>query len=481
MLTDSQAAELNQLWDEFRFVSREPLLLSDAFDQLWQYATQDADPSAFEPMRKPIKTQAAAFKQRLLEVEPAQITAVVEFAKLAWRRPLTATERTGLSDLYAQLRNQDLNHENALRQLLARVLVAPAFLYRGEDAAPGLEPAPVSDWELATRLSYFLWSSAPDAKLRSAAAAGELNDPVVLASQTRRMIKDPKIRRLATEFGTQWLHIRDVATLEDKSERHFPTFLALRDDMHEESVLFFVDLFQNDHSVLSLLDADHSFVNRELANHYGIQIEGDDWHRIEGMRERGRGGILGFASTLSKHSGASRTSPILRGNWISEVVLGERLPRPPKDVPLLPDEAPAGLTERQLIERHSSDPTCSRCHAKIDPLGFSLEGFDAIGRVRKGNDTSAKLIDGTQIEGIEGLRSYLVKTRREDFVRQFTRKLLGYAFGRSVQLSDKPLLKEITEKLLNEQTGVASAIEMIVQSPQFQNVRGREFTTKLAQ
>lgn len=477
MLSDEQAAELDRLWDEFRFVSREPLLLSDAYDQLWQYATQDADPSAFEPMREPVKTRAAAFEKRLIEVEPAQVAAAVEFAELAWRRRLTEEERAGLSGLYDQLRKQDLAHEDAVRQLLARVLVAPAFLYRGEDAATGPDPAPVSDWELATRLSYFLWSSAPDAELRAAAAAGELRDPAGLGSQTRRMLDDPKIRRLATEFGVQWLHIRDIATLDEKSERHFPTFLDLRDDMQEESVRFFVDLFQNDRSVLSLLDADHSFVNGELADHYDIEMEGGEWQRVGGMRERGRGGILGFASTLAKHSGASRTSPILRGNWISEVVLGEKLPKPPKDVPVLPDEAPQGLTERQLIEQHSSDPACARCHAKIDPLGFSLEGFDAIGRAREGADTAATLADGTRIEGIEGLRAYLLETRREDFVRQFNRKLLGYALGRSVQLSDKPLLEEMTRQLLSEQTGVATAIEMIVQSPQFQNVRGREFKT----
>ena len=477
MLTDRQAAELDRLWDEFRFVGREPLLLSDAYDQLWQYATQDADPSAFEPMREPIKTRAASFGKRLVEVQPAQVTAVVEFAELAWRRPLTKEERTGLSDLYGQLRKQGLNHEDALRQLLARALVAPAFLYRREVAAPGHVPAPVNDWEFATRLSYFLWSSAPDAELRAVASSGELRDLEVLASQTRRMLNDPKIRRLATEFGAQWLHVRDIATLDEKSGRHFPTFLGLRDDMQEESVRFFIDLFQNDRPVLSLLDADHSFVNRELADHYGIEMEGDGWQRIEGMRGRGRGGILGFASTLAKHSGASRTSPILRGNWISEVVLGERLPRPPKDVPVLPDEAPEGLTERQLIEKHSSDPACARCHAKIDPLGFSLEGFDAIGRTRKGADTAATLYDGTRIKGIEGLRAYLLENRREDFVRQFNRKLLGYALGRSIQLSDKPLLEGMTQKLLDGQTGVSTAIGMILQSPQFQNVRGREFIT----
>ncbi len=474
MLDDGEAAELNRLWDELRYVSREPLRLADAYDQLWQFATQDADPSAFEPMREPIKTRAAAFEKRLVEVEPNQVAALVEFAERAWRRPLSEGERAELPALYDALRRQDLAHEDALRQLLARVFVSPAFLYRGEHAAPGSDPAPISDWELATRLSYFLWSSTPDAELLASAAASELRDPKALAVQSRRMLADPKVRRLATEFGAQWLHVRDLATLDEKSERHFPTFADLRDDMQEEAVLFFVDLFQNDRPVLSLLDADYSFVNKPLAEHYGIEIEDEGWRRVDGMRERGRGGILGFASTLAKHSGASRTSPILRGNWVYEVVLGEKLPKPPKDVPVLPDEAPEGLTERQLIEKHSSDPACARCHAKVDPLGFALEGFDAIGRSRGGADTTANLEDGTRFVGIEGLRSYLLESRRDDFVRQFCRKLLGYALGRSVQLSDQQLLEEMQAALEANDHRVQTAIDLIVQSPQFRNVRGHD-------
>ncbi|MCB1080075.1 MAG: DUF1588 domain-containing protein, partial [Verrucomicrobiae bacterium] len=212
-------------------------------------------------------------------------------------------------------------------------------------------------------------------------------------------------------------------------------------------------LFQENGSVLSLLDADHTFVNGPLANHYGLELNGKEWQRFDGLRAQGRGGILGFASTLAKQSGASRTSPILRGNWLSEVVLGEKLPRPPKGVPILPEEAPQGLTERQLIERHSSDAKCSACHQRIDPFGFALEGFDAIGRARTNDtsglaiDTRAKLPDGVAIEGLAGLRSYLVNTRGDDFLRQFSRKLLGYALGRSVQLSDTPLIGSMLTRL----------------------------------
>jgi hypothetical protein len=478
MLDPAESRELDRLWDELRVVSEWPLKQVDVFEQLFQFATQDAKPSAFEPMREPIKQAAEQFNQKLRDAEPVQVQGVLDFASRAWRRPLRDSETKELCALYETLCTQDLPHAAAVRQMLARVLVAPSFLYRGEKAAPGPKAAPVNDWELATRLSYFLWSSVPDAELTQLAAIGQLHDPGVLAAQARRMLKDERIRRLATEFGCQWLHVRDLATLDEKSERHFPTFLSVRESMQEEVTRFLIDLCQNDRSVLSLLDADYTFVDPALAEHYGFVVEGEGWRRIDGLRAKGRGGLLGFAATLAKQSGASRTSPILRGNWLSEVVLGERLPRPPKGVPILPEEAPPGLTERQLIERHSSDAKCARCHQRIDPFGFALEGFDAIGRALDKDaaglaiDTRTSLPDGTSIAGLDGLRAYLVNMRQEDFLRQFSRKLLGYALGRGVQLSDKPLLEAMTK---SEAHRIADLVELIVRSPQFREVRGRDF------
>jgi hypothetical protein len=200
------------------------------------------------------------------------------------------------------------------------------------------------------------------------------------------------------------------------------------------------------------------------------------------MRQRGRGGILGLAATLAKQSGASRTSPILRGNWVSEVLLGERLPRPPKDVPQLPvdETAPAGLTVRELVARHTSDARCAACHQKIDPFGFALEGFDAIGRRRDRDlagrplDTQTRLPDGSEINGLTGLRDYLLEKRRDAFLRQFCRKLLGYALGRELQLSDEPLLREMGERLAANDYRFFVAIETIIQSRQFRNIRGTE-------
>lgn len=484
LLDDAQTAELERLWAELHFVSQSPLKLVDAFEQLWQYATQDADPSAFTPMREPIKQRAEAFRKELLAAEPQHIEAVVNFAERAWRRPLKSTERDELKTLYHKLRAQELPHETAIRMTLARVFVAPAFLYKFEQPGSGKQASPVSDIELATRLSYFLWSSAPDAELASLAAAGKLRNPDVLAAQTRRMLADPLVRRLAVEFGAQWLHTRDLDKLDEKSERHFPTFASVRGALNEEPIRFFTDLFQRNGSVLALLDADYTFVNATLAKHYGLTTDArlltsySTWLRVDGVRAQGRGGVLGFGATLAKQSGASRTSPILRGNWLSETLLGERLPRPPKGVPVLPEEAPAGLTERALIERHSSDPKCAGCHARIDPFGFALERYDAIGRLRAKDaaglpiDSRTRTADGTELDGLEGLRTYLLTTRRDAFERQFCRKLLGFALGRSVQLSDQPLIDELLKQLAANEHRVGTAVELIVRSRQFREIRG---------
>ena len=429
--------------------------------------------------REPIKLAAEKFRTKMLAAEPQHLDALVEFAARAWRRPLSSAEQSGLRGFYRDLRNAELPHDDAIRQTLARVLVAPAFLYKLENPQPGTSASQVSNSELATRLSYFLWSSTPDTEL---SAVKNLTDPDAIAAQARRMLSDARLRRLAIEFGSQWLHVRDFDQLDEKSERHFPEFAGIRGSLNEEPIRFFTDLFQRDGSVLELLDADHTFVDSQLAKYYGLPDSGaQGWRRVDGVRARGRGGVLGFGATLANQSGASRTSPILRGTWISETLLGERLPRPPKDVPILPDEAPRGLTERQLTARHSSDPSCARCHERIDPFGFALESYDAIGRLRSTDtagleiDAKARTIDGSEFEGIDGLRSYLLTKRRDDFVRQFCRKLLGFALGRSVLLSDAPLLDSLQEELAANDFRIGIAIEMIVRSRQFREIRGRDF------
>ena len=480
MLSDQEIARLNRLWNELHFVTQDAFMSVDAYDQLWQYATQDADPSAFEPLRKPLLQRAEEFRADLIAAEPSQIDAVLKFAEQAYRHALSDAERSQLRKLYSELRNDELPHDAALRMLLARVLISPAFLYRAEagvtaEAATGTIPSRrITDDELATRLSFFLWSTGPDQRLRKLAKENRLHEPEVLLAETRRMLQDQRVRRLASEFMCQWIQIYDFDAHDEKSEITFPTFHELRGAMYEEAIRYFADMFQSDRSLLELIDSDHTFVNPALATHYAINAPtGTDWQRVEGVRTKGRGGILGMAATLSKQAGASRTSPILRGNWISEVLIGEKLPKPPKNVPLLPDTVPGGLTERQLIERHSSDPACAKCHARIDPFGFSLENFDGIGRWRSGPEINSltALADGTELAGYEGLKSYLLNQRRNDFVRQFCKKSLGYALGRAVQLSDEPLLSEMQQCLQANNYRVSVAIESIVTSPQFQRVR----------
>ena len=293
MLNDMETAELDRLWDDMHFVSQDALALVDAYDQLWQFATQDADPSAFTPMRDGIMQRADEFRKLMKDTEPVHVQAVLEFADRAWRRPLSDSERDQLKQLYQKLREQELSHDAAIRMLLARVFVTSAFLYRGEHAQAGTAATPVSDFELANRLSYFLWSSLPDQELRDVAAAGTLHQPEVLRAQTQRMIADSKTRRMAIEFGCQWLHIRDFDQLDEKSEQHYPEFKDLRGAMYEEAIRFFEDLFRNDGSVLDLLDADHTFVNAQLAQFYGIVgLEGDGWQRTSPAPEACRAAVF---------------------------------------------------------------------------------------------------------------------------------------------------------------------------------------------
>lgn len=487
MLDDEQRARIDRLWEELHFVSQSPLKQVTALELLLEVMAGNgledrSQYDAMEPLHELFKQRATTFTQKVVNAAPLHLEALVDFADRVYRRPLSPLEAEELRELYQLLRERELPHEEAFRLTLARVFVASPFLYRLEKAPQRAASAMVSGWELANRLSYFIWSSLPDEELRVLAGSGKLHVPEVLVQQAKRMLTDGRVRRLATEFACQWLHIHNFDSLEEKSKKYFPEFDHLRGDMYEESILFFTDLFQRDRSLLSILDADHTFLNEPLARFYGIEgVEGARWRRVEGIQQHGRGGILGLATTLAKQSGASRTSPILRGNWVSEVLLGERLPRPPKDVPQLPSEEGGtdGLTVRQLVAKHTSDVSCSSCHQKIDPFGFALERFNAIGR-RRDNDMAGRPIntqtilpDGSEIRGLTGLRDYLLEVRRDAFLRQFCRKLVGYAIGRELQLSDEPLLSEIQEELAESNYRISVAVAKIVRSRQFREIRGR--------
>ena len=487
-LSEDDSRKLDQLWEEHRFISQWPITEHKNLPLFIGFVTQDQPKQLvayFEGMREPFRLRAEAFEKDLEAAAPKQLDKLLLFAGQAYRRPLSDQEKKQLIELYQLLRKKGSKHEQAFRGVLARVLVAPAFLFRIEHAPPGKEPGPVNDWELATRLSYFLWSSIPDAELQHLAAAGQLRDPKVLAEQARRMMKDSRIRSLAIEFGTQWIHVRGFDEFNEKNEKLFPAFdTTLKAAIYEESILVFQDLFQSDRSTLDILDADYTFLNEKLARHYGIPgVTGENWRRVDGVRKFGRGGILGLASVQAKQAGASRTSPVLRGNWVVETLLGEKLPRPPANVPRLPEEEGGldGLTMRQLVEKHARAAECAVCHQRIDPFGFALEKYDPIGRLREKDlgglavDTTARLKDGTEFNGIDGLRSYLLTKKKDVFVRLFCRRLLGYALGRATTLSDQTTLDQMVAEMNKQEGKVSAAVMVIVGSPQFRSIRGSQF------
>jgi hypothetical protein len=483
-LDPAQSRTLDRLWTEHQFISRQPVAEQKYLPLFIGFVTQDQPKEMvafFEGRRGAFNRRAAQFEQTERAALPKQLEALHDFTARAYRRPLSPRERSEQTVLYSTLCANGSAPEEAFRALIARVLVAPAFLFRIEQPPVGLKVGPASDWELATRLSYFLWSSAPDAELRNAAASGKLHTPAEMQVQVRRMLKDGRVRSLAVEFGAQWLHVRGFDTLNDKNERLFPTFDAdLRGAIYEETVLFLQDLFQSDRPSADLLNADYTFLNEPLAKHYGIPgVVGSRWRRVEHVRRYGRGGILGLASVQAAQSGASRTSPILRGNWVSETLLGERLPRPPANVPKLPEEESAtDLTIRQEVERHTHDPACASCHQRIDPFGFAFEQYDPIGRFRDRDlggrpiDAHATLRDGTKFEGLDGLRRYLMTARRDQVMHLFCRRLLGYALGRTVVNADQPLLDAMTARLNRNGGLISEAVAMIVASPQFRTIRG---------
>jgi hypothetical protein len=486
-LDAEQARRLDRLWAEQRFISRQPAAEYAYLPQFMGFTTQDT-PKEFQQFfidRKPLfKKQAEDFEKEEVAAIPSQLDSLLRFADRAYRRPLTDHERNQLLALYDGLRKKGVSHQEAFRGVLSRVFVAPSFLFHVEQAPPGKEPKPVNDYELASRLSYFLWSSMPDDELRQVAAAGKLRDPNVLAGQVQRMLADPRVRNLALEFGTQWIHVRGFEDLKEKNEKLFPTFDAnLRRAMAEESILFFQDLFRENRPVSALLDADYTYVNELLAKHYGIpNVTGLSFRRVDGVKKYGRGGILGLACVQAKESASSRTSPVLRGNWVVETLLGEKLPKPPPNVPRLPEEETgnAGLTMRQLTERHTREESCAHCHVRIDPFGFAFEKYDPIGRYREKDagglpvDAHALLWNGAEFDGLDGLRNYLLTKKKDVIVRLFCKRLLGYALGRAVTLSDQTLVDEMVAELNKPDGRVQAAVQAIVRSPQFRMIRGSE-------
>lgn len=434
---------------------------------------------------KTISASIRAVETARRAAEPTHLAALQALAERAYRRPLSAAERDDVVAFYRRLRDQDgLTHEEAVRDTVVSVLMSPHFCYLSlpaGQAEAGRAVAPLSDFALASRLSYFLWSSLPDAELLARAAAGELHRPEVLVAQARRMLRDPRARGLATEFGGHWLDFRRFEEHNGVDRGRFPDFDdELRQAMFEEPVRFFLDVARADRSVLDFLDARHTFVNAALAKHYGMQEpRPGEWVRVDDADRYGRGGLLPMAVFLTRNSPGLRTSPVKRGYWVVRRLLGEHIPAPPAEVPELPaDEARLGeRTLRETLARHREHRACAVCHNRFDALGLVFEGYGPVGERRDVDlggrpvDTRATFPDNSEGAGLDGLRAYVRARRRQDFLDNLRGKLLAYALGRGLLPGDDPLLDDMTTRLAANGYRFGSPVETIITSPQFLNRR----------
>jgi cytochrome c553 len=412
------------------------------------------------------------------EEEPCARRIVSALERRAFRRPVTDADVRGLMPFYTAGRAEG-GFDLGIQRALQRLLVSPQFLFRIEhdpaNAAPG-SSHPVSDLELASRLSFFIWSSIPDDELLTLATQGKLRQPAVLEQQVRRMVADPRSSSLVTNFAEQWLYLRDIEA-KRPNEILFPDFdESLRAAFHKETDLFLDSVLRANVSVLQLLSANYTFVNERLAKHYGIpNIHGPEFHRVTFPAGSPRGGLLGQGSLLTITSYANRTSPVNRGKWVLENLLSAPPPPPPPNVPALKTEGKdpgKTLTMRDAMVQHRANPACASCHARMDPIGFAMENFDPVGRWRDTDagsaiDTSGVFPDGQKFDGMEGLKAALI-SHPEEFVSTITEKLLMYGLGRNVQYFDRPAVRAIVKTSARNDYTFASLVLGVVKSVPFQ-------------
>ena len=471
MVDGADRARLNQAWNDlfgsWPYHDAYLGMLADHFNlSLKSRQIEDLDaaqiaaqPAAVRPYLTSLRAHYDEVMKAQALAQPGHVADALTFASRAWRRPLTVAEKASLRAFYQKSRTVNhLDHDDAIRAVLARVLVSPAFLYRVESVARGPEK-PLNGWEVASRMSFFLWSSIPDDELRRAAAAGELNDPALLARQVKRMTADPKARRLATEFFGQWLGFYHFDQYRGVDTGRFPEFTdEVKSAMYDEAVSTFEYIVRQERPVKEILYADYTFLNKPLAKFYGLEtkveqaVKSDDKVvMVEGANAFNRGGALRLGSVLTTTSAPLRTSPVKRGDWVLRRVLGTPTPPPPADAGTLPgdDKSFNGLTLRERLAEHKRNATCATCHLRIDPLGFPLERFDAVGRTRdtypdgKAVDVTGEFADKKTIVGTDGLLEYL-QTQDKQVMTTLSKKMLGYALGRTVLASDRPLIAGMT-------------------------------------
>ena len=400
------------------------------------------------------------------------------FARRAYRRPVTDSDLEVPLALYRQNALSG-GFESGVELAVRSILVSPNFLFRFEDQPVAVQPNTpyrISDLELASRLSFFLWSSLPDDELVDLAAANTLHDPAILQAQVKRMLEDPRSQALVENFAGQWLYIRNVSTLQPSPESLFHFDDNLRQAFERETELFFESILRENRSVLELLDADYTFVNERLAKHYGITgVYGERFRRVPLSVDSPRRGLLGQGSILTATSRANRTSPVIRGKWILENILGTPPPPPPPNVPDLEEERDPRkvLPMREQMAVHRANPVCASCHAQMDQLGFALENFDAIGEWRDiyasglPIDASAAFPDGTAFDGPAELRELLL-SYSDDFLTTATDRLLTYALGRGLEASDASVVRQIKREAATNNYTLTALIESIVMSTPFQ-------------
>jgi hypothetical protein len=417
--------------------------------------------------------------------DPCATKILSSLARVAYRRPMDKQTVDTLMDFYRKGKSGVTGSgafERGIESALQFVLASPEFLIRFEADPPNIASKKayrLDDVALASRLSFFLWSSVPDEQLLALASQGKMKDPVVLEQQVKRMIADPRSAALVANFAEQWLHLRNLKSSAPDLEA-FPDFDDnLRQAMKEETSLFFDSIVHEDRSVVDLLNADYTFVNERLARHYGIpNVYGSQFRRVT-VTDEARRGLLGQAAVLTVTSYPNRTSPVERGKWILTNLLGVPPQPPPANVPPLADASVDGkvLSLRQRMERHRADPTCAGCHKVMDPIGFALESFDGIGRVRKTEDgaaidTSGTLFNGANVDGVVGLRRSLV-AQPEIFVGVMTEKLLTYALGRGLEYYDMPSVRTIVRDGKNADFRFSSIVLGIARSTPFQMKEAR--------
>jgi hypothetical protein len=397
-------------------------------------------------------------------------------ARRAFRRPVTVTDTRPLLAFYDEGR-RDGDFGSGIQKAIQAMLMSPDFLFRVEHDPPGTAPGQayrINNYELASRLSFFLWSSIPDDTLLDLADQGRLQDDAVLEQQVRRMLDDPRSDALATNFGGQWLHLRNLATVTPDPDEFEEFDDELRRSFEKETQLFFESVIREDRGLLSLLNADYTYLNERLAEHYGIPgVYGSQFRRVS-LADPNRGGLLGQGSILTVTSYPNRTSVVQRGKWVLENLLGAPPPPPPPDIPDLNPHGKDGqkLSMRQQMEEHRANPTCASCHARMDPIGFALENYNGVGKWRTEDsgseiDASGQMPDGSVFKGPAGLKKLLLTAHKDEFVDTVTEKLLTYALGRGVEYSDRPAIRIITREAAKSDYRMSALITGIVKSVPF--------------